>query len=113
MQVGGLAEARLSRRKNDGPLAFGRESRTENASTARSECLDCRRRLVRCGRSIVLRLRRLLLIGTGAEKRPSDGVFSEVLSGHLGASGQEGTDKDKTLTASWLQGGADALKRTG
>ena len=100
IQVGGLAEARLSRRNNDGPLTFGRESRTENASTARSECLDCRRRLVRCGRPIVLRLRRLLLIGTVAEMRPSDGVFSEALFGHLGVSRQEGAETDKALNAS-------------
>jgi hypothetical protein len=100
MQVGGLGEVRLSRRKNDRPPAFGRESRTENASTARSERLDCRRRLVGRARSIVLRLRRLLLIGTGADKRPSDGFFTEVLPGHSDAIRLRATDGDKMLATS-------------
>lgn len=113
MKVGCLAEPRLSHHKNDGPLAFGRESRTENASTARSEFLDCRRRLLRCGRSIALRLRRLFLIGTGAEKQPSDGVFSEVLSGHFPAIGLGATDRDKMLATSTLHHSDGALKRAG
>jgi len=52
-------------------------------------------------------------IGTGVNERPSDGVFSVVLSEHFDAIGLGATDGDKTLTTSGLRRCGGALKRTG
>ena len=51
-------------------------------------------------------------MGTNVDVWATVGVFSVVLFGRLGASGQEGIDEDKILTASWLQRRGDATKRT-